>query len=141
MVPAREQNDDDPETLWRRGGALWIAGLLTPLARATARDSNTRGGAEAEPTAENGPPECRSSEAVVNNPFFLGTNYPQTLKPTWRLLTYPFKLFLWTTVLTPSTRRPEPRYPGREGTMSGWSNTLAAFWRNPFQLNASATIM
>ena len=29
-----------------------------------------------------------SSEAVVNNPFFPSTNYPQTLKQAWRLLTY-----------------------------------------------------
>jgi hypothetical protein len=36
---------DDPEL--RRGGALWIAGLLTPLSRATARDWTTRGEADA----------------------------------------------------------------------------------------------
>ena len=35
----------DPEL--RRGGALWIAGLLTPLARATARVLTIRGGADA----------------------------------------------------------------------------------------------
>jgi hypothetical protein len=52
----------DPEL--RRGGALSIAGLLTPLARATARVLKTRGSSQ--------PPRMgfstSSSEAVVNNP-------------------------------------------------------------------------
>jgi hypothetical protein len=78
-----------------------------------------RGVTEATPTAENRPFSDRSSEAVVNNPFFPGTNYPQTLKQTWRLLTYPFKLPPWTTVLTLPTRRLEPRYPWREDAMRG----------------------
>jgi hypothetical protein len=36
-------NLDDPETLWRRDGPLWIAGLLIPPARAKARGFKTRG--------------------------------------------------------------------------------------------------
>jgi hypothetical protein len=46
---------DDPERRWRRGVALWIAGLLTPLARAKARYLKPWGEADAEPTAEKGP--------------------------------------------------------------------------------------
>jgi hypothetical protein len=58
---------DDPEL--RRDGALPIAGLLTPFARATARGSSKWGEAEALADRREwaGSPD-RSSEAVVNTP-------------------------------------------------------------------------
>jgi hypothetical protein len=52
----------------RRGGALWIAGLLTPFARATARDRTKRGGADAQANRREWAACRSSSEAVVNNP-------------------------------------------------------------------------
>ena len=54
--------------LGRRGGALWIAGLLTPFARATARDRTKRGGADAQANRREWAACRSSSEAEVKNP-------------------------------------------------------------------------
>jgi hypothetical protein len=56
-----------PERLGVGAPALSIAGLLTPRARATARDPKTRGEAEALANRREWATPCRSSEAVVNN--------------------------------------------------------------------------
>ena len=57
-IPARDRPIRRPGGLGRRGGAFWLAGLLTPFARAEARVRTTWGEADAEPTAENGPPRA-----------------------------------------------------------------------------------
>jgi hypothetical protein len=51
------------------GGALWIAGLLTPLARAEARVLKTWGEADALANRREWAACRSSSEAVVNNPL------------------------------------------------------------------------
>jgi hypothetical protein len=67
--PGRDRLSDDPETLLRRGGALWLAGLLTPRARATARDRTHRAKRTLSPTAQNGPPSAARRRRLSITPL------------------------------------------------------------------------